>query len=578
MGRRANVAAAFVGAAIALPVGLLLERSLFQGEAQSFDSLLYARSLWGLAHGASENPIAGVHALAIHGHFIGLLLVPFARFAAAGRVLLVAQSLALFATVFLVARRAGELVEQGKLGATKPWATFVIASGVGVLATLGAPLVLNPFLFDARPDLLGVPFATYALLRAEETGKIDRRVIVAFVLALLAREELAMVVLGLVVFWHKPKEHLRVRGLLGAGALGWWGFYAFVLRTTIGGDAALTRLSSTPAALLGGPPTGMVMFLKLEIIAATIFGMGALCLLGWRWLGAAIPGLVFVLAQNRLAGLVIDFHYGMFVAPGILVAGIAGLQVLSKQKRRVPIAAAIGVIGTILYLFSSTAPGGRRFRRSFFQPAQRVTDARALLKLIPDGAPVAAPFGYAVPLADRTLVVPIEALVGHEVPGNLDWLVVPASLWPTFGRFAIEERGFHLVGLRQGTMAVLARREGDLSALARAPTCTEPIARFAELGLALCSVGRYDDGRALVIVQREGPAQRDAAVILVGQTPFGPMPLLGYDGVFNARDLPQGKAMRLLSRAPRPTFTMGLRAAFVGDDLTQKEPIELKVP
>ncbi len=63
------------------------------GQAQSYDTMLYARSLWGAGHGHWHNPIVGTHALAIHGHFLALPLAPLTHLFRAVDVLNVAHSL-----------------------------------------------------------------------------------------------------------------------------------------------------------------------------------------------------------------------------------------------------------------------------------------------------------------------------------------------------------------------------------------------------------------------------------------------------------------------------------------------------
>src|SRR5262249_8403901 len=147
-------------------------RSLYIGQAQSFDTLLYARSLWGLAHGDPINPVVGVHALSVHAHFGNLLLIPFARCFPSAAVLIAAQTSCLFAMVFLTARRGGALCSESTLLASSSSSSSTrsrLAFGalgavvVGLLVTAGSPLVLNPFLFDVRPDFLGLPIAVWAL-------------------------------------------------------------------------------------------------------------------------------------------------------------------------------------------------------------------------------------------------------------------------------------------------------------------------------------------------------------------------------------------------------------------------------
>ncbi len=173
--------------AAASSVAWLLRRSLFEGRAQSFDAALYARSLWGLAHGDLHNPVFGGPSWSIHGQLALALLAPFARVAPAALVLAVAQALALGLTAYVV---GGGFADAARAHGRPVW----LAAVAGTLAALGAPLVANPFVFDVRPDLLAVPLLTWGLVRAVRRDAFDRASLAALVAALVAREDFAVVV------------------------------------------------------------------------------------------------------------------------------------------------------------------------------------------------------------------------------------------------------------------------------------------------------------------------------------------------------------------------------------------------
>ena len=64
-----------MGLLTTIAMGLALDHLMHAGLAASYDTAIYVRTMWGLAHGASQNPILNIHGLAIHANWI---LVPMA--------------------------------------------------------------------------------------------------------------------------------------------------------------------------------------------------------------------------------------------------------------------------------------------------------------------------------------------------------------------------------------------------------------------------------------------------------------------------------------------------------------------
>ena len=94
--------------------GALVALALFQihyaGQPQSYDTLLYSRGLWGVAHGNWHNPIFDLETFAIHGSFVFFLLAPLAHIMSSANVLIAAQAVSLAGVVFVTVREAGRVV------------------------------------------------------------------------------------------------------------------------------------------------------------------------------------------------------------------------------------------------------------------------------------------------------------------------------------------------------------------------------------------------------------------------------------------------------------------------------------
>ena len=131
----------------ALTLGALLYRLTFEGWSHSFDTAIYVRLLWGVAHGEWMNP-RDLHVFTIHGNFVFFALAPLAWVFGATWTLLGAQALAFGATIGVTAR----------VGSCGDGAARRYAHGGGAPLAGGVrphrrhTLLTNPFLFDLRPD------------------------------------------------------------------------------------------------------------------------------------------------------------------------------------------------------------------------------------------------------------------------------------------------------------------------------------------------------------------------------------------------------------------------------------------
>lgn len=420
----ARVAVGVAATGLGAWVAWWLHQLLFRGLAQSFDTLLYARALWGLGHLDTLNPVAGVHVFSVHAHWVLVPLAPLVHLAEPAMVLIAAQSVALAATAWLV---GDAVVRACRRTPSAPVATLlgVLAIGAGVAAS---PWVVNPFLFDARPDVLGVPVVLWALLRIEARGDFDLRAAIGLLASLTVREELALLVIMASLF-APTQTAWRARAGLRIGtasfALGYWALYWLVLRGLLGGDAALDRVASTPSEFIsGGLADQLAMWreharYKFEMLATAVLTLGGLALLAPRWWVVALPGVAWVVLPHRYQAIALNFHYALFAAPALLTAGVAGWRrvanAVASQPRWVPVlvGTVVALISGAVFATSSALPGGGRFRPAWFVPdaesdpgTLRVSELHEGFAAIDDAAPLSVSYTYAAPLADRRFVEP----------------------------------------------------------------------------------------------------------------------------------------------------------------------------
>ena len=305
------------GLSLCVLVCWLLHRMLFEGQASSYDSMIYTRGLWGLANGEHDNPVRGLPFLANHGNFVLFLFSPFTHLFHAANVLIGAQGIALAALVVLIAKTVEGAGQTAQLSA---WHRTGRGLGLAIMATLCTPLILNPFLFGARPDLIGVPLVTAGLLRAERRKGFDCTAIWIMIPAILVREEYAGVIAAaLVLAPSTAPDGLNRRKLwmiavcCGLYFVGYWllfrpwllaepgghGFWGYVARgvVTVNSERSLDI------------DVGALLTHKAHLLAILLFSIGGLAAVGWRWGGAALPGIVLLLLQIRRNELTMSTHY-----------------------------------------------------------------------------------------------------------------------------------------------------------------------------------------------------------------------------------------------------------------------------
>lgn len=555
--RRRDWLPAVAGVALGVALALLLARLFTVGMAQSYDTTLYGRSLWGIAHGSGHNPVYGTHWLGIHANWVLVLLAPLTWVFSSATVLVAAQSIAFGTAASLIVAAARD-AEGGtsRLGS--------VAVTCWSLALVASPLLVNPFLFDARPDLIAVPFMLAGLLRVERTGGWDRRALLWLICSALVREEFAVIGAGCIVLGPGARGWgWRQRVAAAAGLVAYFALYWFVVRGHFS-EFAADRADQAAGDLFAGGGEGVSVF-RLHLLVATAAVGGGLALRGFRWLPAAVPGLVFVAISTKLATFALNFHYPMFAAPVLVVAAIAGVRALSTNPRFLRIVWASTVLAVVAGATFGAYPGGERFQSEHFgyeesaQPWQR--ECHALLGSVPPDAGAAMPAMFGPRFADREHIWSIETLHRHlleaepsTVPTEIEWIALDNNRFATLGRVLVNQQGFQLVGIAAGRIALLRRSSGGvppvLSIPGRNVACGHQAVSWEEAGLALCDIVRDESGRVRATITRVGPPPAGAPIptAVVLEVNGQPTILDAFFGLLDPTTIPGGVAVPVISQ------------------------------
>ena len=577
-GERFRIPVPALTASVALSVlaaaalAALLWHLLYRGIPHSYDPMTYSWSVWGVSHGDFFNPVVSAPVFGVHGQLVQLLLAPLVRLIAPAMVLVLAQAAALGATVFLAALAFARVATEG--GDRSPGRAALLGA---VLVTLGSPLVLNAFLFDVRPEMLGIPLIVAGLLRAERRGDLDGVAVALLLSSLAAREDYAILVApALLLIPGRGGVSTRSRVAAAAFAVAYFGAYLLVVRRLLGGPELVRGFNTIAANMLdpaadSGRASTLAELLRFkgEILLVAAAGFGGFALKGGRWLLLPIPGLLFLLAQNRLQPWVLNTHYSIFAAPALVVAAVAGYRRWVGKGSPRPVATVSLALAAAAgcFLLSSAAPGGGRYllkkfgwsalhplRASGLPPV--LVPIRRLLEAAPASDGLAVPYAFGPPLAGRRVVHALESLPSGmlaqgRVPAGVDWVGLMPPLWAGYGRALVEREGFVVHGLVPGSFALLSRERAgripapDLAAAMPPESCPGPVASWPAAGIDLCGVRRLGEGRVVALVRRRGSAG-EALRPLLALAPSGragegaPVPLRILGGMLPLADLPEG--------------------------------------
>lgn len=563
--RRSGVLPLLLPALLALLLALMLfglqYRSLYVGQAQSYDTLLYARSLWGIGAGEPLNTVYGTHWLGIHANLTLVLLAPLAQLMEPTTVLLLVQALSFLVVVGSVGwASATEALRAGR----QLHGAAALGVGVSALFGVGSALVANPFLFDPRPDAMGAALATAGMLMVwSRRGRWSAGAIAFMVAAVLTREEfIVCFASAMAIPWIQRRAETEVgpwvardssaeveTERLSDGRAAWVAFglctawaalYVLVIRGLFVSDeaalAAGERAREAADALFGVGDSATWMY-RAAVLAGTLGTAGGLAVGGWRMLLAGLPALLFVLAIDKGGMDALKYHYALLLVPTLAVSTVMGVSTWMRQAARRPMVWLPAVLLLLAMAQSwglSSWPWGRLYDPVWYgwnlsAPEQiAVGRTRWMLSQIPPGDGVAAPYMLAAAEADRANIWSDETLLRtlnetQAIPDSIQWVLLSAR-HQSRARFLVTRQGFVLTSQYAGIADLLSRRpdatlDEQVRESLRAPAevgCTEPLARFASAGLTVCAVARGDDERLHIAVKVDAgaPAPSEPTVLM----------------------------------------------------------------
>lgn len=582
------LAAAALGAAAALLVGFLLVRLLFEGYSKTSDDILYARSLWGLAHGEGYNPARELHALLIHFNLILYVLAPFVYVAPAAKVLAWAQAAALGATVGLVGwgfGRQWQLHRPNKASLT-PW----VGLGAGLLA-LASPAVHNPFLCGLHPDVLGLPFMTACVFRVVLRRGLDWRAVALMAPALLVREDYFLYLASLAIFAPHDgpgvfSKHTRTACVV-VGSVVFAGYYVL---TQTHDNAGLQYGNMILKHIAPGQQEdafGDYAVGKVMLLGSFVACMGGLWWRQWRWVLVGFPALMLNLLNQNLPMMQVELQYSALFSWALLGASFAGWRAwLEAPKPAAPWGWA--VVGMAGFLLLGTLPGGRLFDWEAFHweprgwgiarddlPPARQDAFHATLSHIPpsDGLVVTAFMGAR--LADRPWIA-YEWYFDGTARQPDPWLQTAVLSLPAGVNLA-RSHGFAMLGMEDEYLllsrseATIQRFQGDEERhkAINAQQCPAPPLRWPEAGLALCTVRLDEQGRQFfVFLVEDGARAKPVEVMALRAGSTTPAPLESFHNARDLRGLPPG-TLTLLYDAGR-VKAEGLLVLYGGEPLVPR--------
>lgn len=503
---------------IGLFVFWLQYRSLYCGETRGFDSMIYARSIWGIASGNFWNPVRETHVFAVHATWVMFVLAPLTMFLKSATVLAVSQGVAIGLTTHAVVAA----VQEGAVSYSRATLVSVIAVVCGILAPA---YVINPFLNDARPDVLLIPLLTLAFLRVRKVGDWDRLAMGFAIAAVMCREEVAVVTAF--ALWVTPRRtpllSNRTRALVSCALVGYVALYYFPVRALLSDRSALDPLRDfTTGTDGGGGDVRDLLLAKLTLIGAALLGGAPFLWRGWRWLPAAIPGALVLLTFRFDPPRQVALHYAMFCSPAVLVAIVEGIQFYAARNRKGDLLSAVPV-AMANYLLFGVLPHGKFYVERYRFDGVTVLDPfacgvrdvdvfNAQLAKIPSDATVLASAFVGARLADRPTLFTTTVL-HPEQPDSLplyvvsttkeDWRANARKMAP-FGYRAAAKPSDVGVILTRDTAAGLAQWK-FFQTIPR-DACQHSRAKYPAAGINVCVLERRD-GVIHVFLQREHDAR-----------------------------------------------------------------------
>jgi uncharacterized membrane protein len=370
-----------------------------------YDLGVFTQVVWATTQGRPffTSMVEGTTNFLAH-HFTPLLaiLVPFYSIWPDARLLLVFQTVALAAGAIplyaFAARRLG--------------------SGMALLIVL-AYFLFPPLHFIALFDFHAIALAV-PLLMAAGVALIDERpraTVIWLILALLAKEEVAVIAVGFGLYALLIQRRRRFGAALTVGAGVWMVLLLSWIMPSLGQDLVgypfvfrYRTLGETPGqvirTLFTRPGTVVRVLATREkgvFLWQLLAPLAGLPLLGWPVVLLSLPTLFYLLLSDWGFMSSTRYHYTAPLIPFLFLATVVALQKFAPRDPR------YRLIGSAVLLMSalvsawwwSPFPGGGSYEPATFAVTEEVHGRRELLETIPADAAIAADWAYLPWLANR---------------------------------------------------------------------------------------------------------------------------------------------------------------------------------
>lgn len=370
-----------------------------------FDLAVFAQIVWATAHGQpffTSLTAETTNFLGFHFSPILAVLAPLYRLWPDARLLLIVQALVLGLPAILLFDFARDRI--GDLPAA-------LVAGAYLLS----PLLQWIALRDYHVIIFAVP-----LLMLTGIAVVEQRYRALGVwlgLALLVKEEVALVAIGVALYVLLVQRQWRVGTALTTATVAWavvqfgvlmpalteaGGSYVFVRRYgSLGATPmqVLTTLFTSPGTVVQVVATKTKALFTWQLLAP----LAGLPLLGLPVTLLALPTYAYLILGDYALQVSIEHHYTAPLIPFLFLGTVIGVQrVRVRSERASRYVAALALIASFVSAWWwGPLPGARAQIPEWFVVTDGARDARALLARIPPDARVAADWQYLPWLANR---------------------------------------------------------------------------------------------------------------------------------------------------------------------------------
>jgi uncharacterized membrane protein len=395
----------FLGMLAAAQAGTTFSLALLRWEQvhqRTFDLALYARAAWGLAHGDFWVPVTDMHVLGTHFAPVLLVLGLIGRLFGTVPVLLAAQSLAVAACLYPLARIGNRRL--GGLGIFVAVTAWLLYPNLGHVTT-----------YEFHPGTLALLPMCWGF-DALDRGRL-RKLAWACAGVLACRDDFglacALLALLFALQYRNPKALWLSLGTLAYTAFAVWLTLHFAPRV---GSMSLHF------GVWGGSPLGVFRVLahdpervwahfsapeRLLYLPRLLAPLCFFALLWPRLLLPALPYLALNLLSEFPTALEQYSHYLSPLVPPIVVASVAGFARLVRHMGSWA-RALLALVWCVALGVASERLGGLPWSRDFDAPAFRADQAtqaaREVLQKIPAARSVQGPDPLLSHLAERKVV------------------------------------------------------------------------------------------------------------------------------------------------------------------------------